>query len=344
MLRLLLLPTTITLLLAGLIGAAIAAGRALDASTILAYVSYVGGDQEIHIMDLHRAVSINVTRSPEQDSTPAWSPDGRRIAFVSQRDRNYEIYMLDLTTGRSVNLSNSRDTVDREAAWSAGGTLVAFTTLVASGRDVSIVDLATGDKRVLLPDSDMADAMPQWSPDGRHIAFQTYERGQWRVEIMDFETGDIWRVSEDAVPGQRTAWSPDGTLLAFVGAVGADASSIFIADVAAQTVQRMTFFSQNDHDPAWSPDGTRIVFTASPFIGQEDISVLTVDGTDPVQRLTDEPGVDSAPSWSPDGEWIAFYSDRGDTPATRGIYLIRPDGSDLHKLNPFLDFMPTWRP
>jgi hypothetical protein len=203
MLRLLLLPTTITLLLAGLIGAAIAAGRALDASTILAYVSYVGGDQEIHIMDLHRAVSINVTRSPEQDSTPAWSPDGRRIAFVSQRDRNYEIYMLDLTTGRSVNLSNSRDTVDREAAWSAGGTLVAFTTLVASGRDVSIVDLATGDKRVLLPDSDMADAMPQWSPDGRHIAFQTYERGQWRVEIMDFETGDIWRVSEDAVPGLR---------------------------------------------------------------------------------------------------------------------------------------------
>jgi Tol biopolymer transport system component len=208
-----------------------------------------------------------------QQVDPAWSPDGRQLAFsggVRQNTEPDDIYVMN-ADGSGLRQITSGPKVDLNPTWSPDGHQIAFADLLGSLYIVDVRTLAV----TSLTDYDRQgekgegpDQDPDWSPDGSQIVFS--------------------RNDEDAVP------------------------SIFVIDADGSNLTRLTDPAPgSDIGPTWSPDGTRIAFVRrlSQNEGAPDIYVMNADGTG-VTQLTDDPADDGSPTWSPDANRIAFSSDR----------------------------------
>ncbi len=198
-----------------------------------------------------------------------------------------------------------------------------------------------------------------WSPNGTRLAFIEQARGSdgTAVSILDLATGEVTHLpAADGYLWQQIAWSPDGSQIALAGELPKpeSANGIYLLplDGGALTPLKTDLTWTEFMD--WSPDGTQLAFsvrnlpwTADPGDYQWDIAVIDADGSGFTQ-LTERPGWDNFPVWSPDGQWIAFSSDRdasaaqleanGSPDATTfggvGIYVMRPDGSDVQPVLP----------
>jgi len=133
-----------------------------------------------------------------------------------------------------------------------------------------------------------------------------------------------------------------GGQIVFVCYAPGNNGSLYLLDVSTGKVRPLTPDSAWNVDPAWSPDGRQIAYQTTRD-GRDNVYIMDVESGD-VRRLTDGRGFSGYPSWSPDGRWIAFDSSRDGIEAPpnppgyyRTIYLIRPDGTGLHRLLTFND-------
>ena len=237
------------------------------------------------------------------DSRPDWSPDGRRIAFNSNRDGNWEVYLMN-ADGSGVTRLTENDVVDGSPTWSPDGTRIAFDSTRDGDWDVYVMN-ADGSGVTRLTDNDAYDLSPVWSPDGRRMAFQSQRDGNWEIYVMNADGSGVTRLTYNSAQDGSPAWSPDGRRIAFSS--GRDGKrEIYVMDAAGVT--RLTVRDAHDVGPAWSPDGRRIAF-ASERDGNLEIYVMNADGSG-VTRLTYNGARDLAPAWSPDGRRIAFHSKR----------------------------------
>jgi Tol biopolymer transport system component len=147
-----------------------------------------------------------------------------------------------------------------------------------------------------------------------------------------------------ALRGRQPAWSPDGSLIAFVDA----RLRLVVAHADGTRLEALTSGKPPVQDPAWAPDGSRIVFQEfgrGRFTG--DIAIVTTTGSVP-RRITRTKHADAEPTWSPDGSLIAFVSNRDPVTgvADDEIYVVRPDGGGLRRLtkNDYRDRSPAWSP
>jgi Tol biopolymer transport system component len=149
------------------------------------------GDNEIYMMDTADTNSdgngdnqINLTNNSVDDRVPAWSPDGSRIAFATNRDGNYEIYMMKVDGSDLVNLTNRPANADYAPNWSPDGSKIAFQSEQAGNRDIYVMDPdRTTDDVTRLTKKAVDDAWAAWSPDGKRIAFAS-ERGGGFADIF----------------------------------------------------------------------------------------------------------------------------------------------------------------
>jgi len=143
-------------------------------------------------------------------------------------------------------------------------------------------------------------------------------------------------------PGRR----PEGRLAIACHLEATAASDICTLNADGSDLRRLTSGPRNEYDADWSPDGRQLVFRSAPSAdpassGPSDIVVVDVE-TKLLRNLTNHPEWGNwSPAWSPDGKWIAFYSDRDQQP---GLYLIRPDGTDMHLLLEGDAEYPSWSP
>ena len=289
---------------------------AIDAQAQIAFVSKRDGNWEIYVMDAHGVNPRRLTNNPAKDLSPSWSPDGKRIAFISDRDghvpegrvfHNSEIYVMDADGGNQQNLTNH-------------------------------------------PSDDRS---PSWSPDSTRIAFESdrdNDRGHnIEIYVMDADGGNLQRLTNNLTEDEDPAWSPDGERIAFSarreGHVVHNLDityEIYVMDADGGNQQRLTENRNNDWHPEWSPDGKRIAFAADRKgdSAKVDIYVMDADGGNQ-QKLTNNRVWDSSPSWSPDGERIAFISTRDENSE---IYVMDADGGNLQNLtnNPHSDSGPAW--
>ena len=253
------------------------------------------------------------------DASPVWSPDGRRIAFDSKRDGNWEVYVMN-ADGTGVTRLTFNDAVDGSPSWSPDGRRIAFDSKRDGNLEIYVMN-ADGSGVTRLTHNPADDGYPSWSPDGRRIAFDSKRDGNREIYVMNADRSGVTRLTYNGAADLTPAWSPDGRRIAFDSKRDGNLE-IYVMNADGTGVTRLTHNPADDGHPSWSPDGRRIAF-ASKRDGNLEIYVMNADGSD-VTRLTYNGARDLFAVWSPDGRHIAFHSNRDD--GNWDIYVMSPAG------------------
>ena len=266
----------------------------------IAFVSWRDGNSEIYVMDADGNNQIRLTNHPEEDSSPSWSPDGARIAFVSNRNGgNRQIYVMD-SNGKNVKLLTN-GSLGTNPAWSPDGQTIAYNWEVEGHSAIILIAPDGSNRRILVGDIPVLDSAPAWSPDSQRIAFVSWREG-WTgdIGVMDADGRNPKRLTHTPNNERYPAWSPDGSKIAFTTVLEEDfVLSVMDADGTNQkilTEEVLDGRMQLVFHPAWSPDGRTIAY----YFGQgldRGIHLITADG-EYLKRLGDvHKGGDSWPDW-----------------------------------------------
>ena len=233
-------------------------------------------------------------RTNNEEFGPAWSPDGKRIAFYGDRaalaePANWDIYAINLDGSGLVNLSNS-DGYDYEPAWSPDGRKIAY----FSGCGLGVCLMNTDGTGQVSLTSTYVTASPSWSPDGRTIVFPALVDSHFEIRLINPDgTGERTIVTDGSYPFEPV-WSPDGSRIAFT------TDGIEVVNLDGTGRRKVTHSSAGRL--TWSPDGTRIAYVgrgAEPYNGYDtDIYVTDVE-TGQETNITNNSARDDFPAWSP---------------------------------------------
>ena len=228
---------------------------------------------------------------------PACSPDGQHIAYASDRDGNWEIYVMKANGSEQTRLTdNAADDVD--PAWSPDGTRIAFVSTRDGNSEIYVMN-ADGSAQRRLTNNSAADGSPDWSPDGKKIAFDSYRDGRWQIYVMSVDGTEQTSLATGLGGHDHTpAWSPDGSLIAFWSfPKGENGAKIYVMNADGSGVVRLTENATagkaNDYSPAWSPDGHWIAFYSDRSANFE-VYVMKSDGTEQIRLVSG-----SNPCWLP---------------------------------------------
>ena len=238
------------------------------------------------------------------DQHPKWSPDGRRISFVSSRGGNFDLYVMD-ADGTNVTRITDHPANDFDPIWMPDGQSLIFSSERDSRSDLYRVWLK--DKKVdRLTHHFVGRAiMPNVSPDGKLVAFaaQTLQRlnfWEFQVHVLDLATGKT-RALDNSGGACWPSWSPDGRSLANV-LLAKEPSTIQIRNADGGAAREIATGKLWSYYPDWSKDGRTIALSVSPqhHEGEDwDLAIVAADGSRPLQKLTTGPGNDRLPDWKP---------------------------------------------
>lgn len=279
--------------------------------------------------------------------SPAWSPDGRRIAFELTVGCGVPggclgIFVVN-ADGRDLHrVAPAQAVRDGDPTWSPRGLKIAFARW----------SLADGSSGIYVADADRArvrrlyQRLPgnpvetlSWSPDGRKIAFS--DAGE-HLYVMN---ADGSRVRELNARGADPRWSPNGRKLLVDGRTSRGDRALYVMN-ADGTLARLV--AADAWDGAWSPDEQRIAFTCEGLKkGGLDICLVNSDGSGRLRLLFELAANDVTPAWSPNGQWISYvrYAFRPDGSTVPSIMVVHADSTGARIVAPVqVNGTPVWQP
>jgi TolB protein len=237
-----------------------------------------------------------VAESTQPLMSPAWSPDARRLAYVSFEGGNSGVYVQTLRTGTRERVSG-RTGVNSSPSFSPDGRMLALTLSRDVGNlDVHTLDLTTQVLRQLTTD-DAIDSEASWSPDGRTIYFMSDRAGAPQIYRVGTEAGQrATRISFEGVYNARPRLSPDGTLIAVVNGEN-NRYHIGVVEVANGRLTVLTPNGRSDESPSFAPNGAQIIY-ATKDSGRGVLASVSTDGRIKTQ-IASVAGDVREPVWGP---------------------------------------------
>jgi TolB protein len=268
-------------------------------ATRIAYVAVDGPTTKrsyrLIVTDADGANERKVFESPDPIMSPAWSPDGRSLAFVSFHSGLAAIYVQTLRTGQQVQVS-ARSGINGAPSFSPDGKQLALALSRRDGNvDIYVLDLASQDLR-RVTDDPAIDTEPAWAPDGKTVYFTSDRAGGPQIYAVGLASGDrARRVSFEGSYNARARVTPDGSELAVVTL---DRGAYRIAAIDTKRgAMRVLSGGQLDESPSIAPNGADIIYTTRQR-GRDMLAIVSIDGRIQ-QRIAASAGEVREPAWSP---------------------------------------------
>ena len=259
----------------------------------LAFVSNGSGHKEIYTCTFDGQNVQPFTRHNSISLFPAWSSDGRWIAYTTYAERYPRILVQNVNEKRVARINKPK--LQMAPAWVPGKFELAASLSFSGDQEIYLL---TGNGKVIkrLTNSVGIDVEPTWSPDGKRMAFVSRRSGNPQIYIYDDVTGRVQRLTFQGRYNTQPSWSPKGDKIAYSAMRGGVINIFTISPDGGEPIQ-LTEDQGSNEAPTWSPDGSLIAF-GSTREGPSRIYVMTAYGTDQ-RRLLSLPGEQTNPKWSP---------------------------------------------
>lgn len=265
-------------------------------ATRMAYVTKSGSRYQLRITDADGEGGQVALNSPEPIISPAWSPEGRELAYVSFETRKAVVWVQDLSTGRRRALADFRGS-NSAPAFSPDGQRLALTLSLAGGSQLFTISRHGGDPR-RLSSSRSIDTEPVYSPDGQFIYFVSDRGGSPQIYRMPADGGEPQRVTFNGSYNISPTVSPDGKTMAFITREGGSVFRLCVMDLVTGQSQKITD-STEDESPSFAPNGKLIVY-ATRAGGRDVLMTTTLDGRIKAKLVASTADV-REPTWGPFG-------------------------------------------
>ena len=341
-----------------------------EVKPLLVFTSLQGERRTIYVVGEDGTGLRKVAGGRSKAIWPTWSPDGRQLGYLSDRDGNWEIYVT-TSEGRGTKRLTKTPADETGPAWSPNKLDFWIAFIMKEEDEQLFIMRPDGTQRKQLTHMGGRKIAPSWSPDGTQIAFESNATGNWELYKVGLDEMDPVRLTDTQVNNETPVWSPiiSGGPCGKEKAGSSDAPrtpaqplakpegcfgqriafeserdgnwEIYVIDADGSNVKRITRTPGADTNPTWSPDGAWLAFDTIER-GKGEIYVTNEDGSG-LRNLTNDPSDDIGPQWSPDGSLLAFSSDRD---GRYQIYVMDATGNHLRQVTELTgdNKWPFWSP
>lgn len=310
-------------------------GYVFDGSEEVFGKRYAGSSSALRLM-AHRLADELVNRYTGESGIAR-----TKIAYVSQKGRTRELYVMDYDGFASRQIS-SDGFLNLMPRWSPDRRSLVYASYREdrTKQELHVIQLETGRRDVLISHPSL-NMTPAISPDGTRLAFSSSREGNTEIHVFDPKTKVLSQLTVHPAGDLSPSWSPTGQEIVFTS----DRSGrpqLYIMSADGSNVRRLTYEGDYNAAPAWSPRGNWIAYVCRMEGSHFKLCVISPDGQKRKQ-LTAGTGLDDSPSWSPDGRHVTFSSLLD---GKSHIYMIHSDGTGLEQLTSGSahDSDPTWSP
>ncbi len=262
--------------------------------------------------------TLNLSRGGQDTNNlgPSLSPDRRSMAFTSDRDGNWEVYVTSTDgTGEPQRITYNSFAVDLAPIWSPDGKKLIYESIRKGNWDLFIFDVEKGEEEQLT-DSPANDLTPIWSPDGKKALYQSFKDGKLQLVEIDVESAKITKISDGKGVDSDPVYSPDGKTISFLSLRGdSKTAQLYTANADGSGVQLISGTGLVAANQSFSPDGKMLTYQGT----KDNVpSVYIYDlNTKKTRQVTASTTASYAPTWDCNSTTIIFTANVGKNP---GLY------------------------